>query len=151
MSNKVFFRILITALLLVLIFQNCPVQAQQNLEDYKGDGLYRLSNTHSGNKVRTLFYNYGLVADIGEVSGEWPIGTGNYYVGDVLPLVGVEFVHPVGDTLRSVVNSFGPRAGNEFGTDGRFWGFEPLPGFAATLSPDPDIPPRVAMSHDPNT
>jgi hypothetical protein len=102
----------------------------------------------SGNKVRTIFYNYGLVGDIGEISGEWPIGTGNEYVGDVSPLVGVEFVHPRGDTLHSVVTSDGPR-GNGDGQGGKYWGFEPLAGFAAM--PGGDVKCKVALSNQPDT
>lgn len=107
----------------------CPCLRAQT-EEFKGARIHRYSNIMSGNKVQTIFYNYGLVGDLGEISGEWPIGTGNEYVGDVSPLVGVEFVHPRGDTLHSVVTSDGPR-GNADGQGGKYWGFEPLPGFAA--------------------
>jgi hypothetical protein len=117
---------------------------------YKGDRLNRAKNTMSGNLVRTVFYNYGLVGNTGEISGEWPIGTGNEYVGDVSPLVGVEFVHPSGDTLRSVITADGPR-GNPDGPPGggAFWGFEALPGFNASTVVGFD--PLVAMSNQPNT
>lgn len=114
--------------------------------NYRGNTLYRAKNIMSGNLVRTTFYNYGLVGNIGEISGEWPIGTGNEYVGDVSPLVGVEFIHPSGDTMRAVCTSDGPR-GNSDGPPGGgvFWGFEPLKGFASppTIGQDP----QVAMSN----
>jgi hypothetical protein len=104
----------------------------------------------SGNLVRSTYYNYGLVGNIGEISGEWPIGTGDEYVGDVSPLVGVEFIHPSGDTLVSVCTSDGPR-GNSDGPPGggAFWGFEPLKGFAAPPAIGQD--PLVAMSNQPGT
>ncbi|MBU1882309.1 hypothetical protein KKA08_09740, partial [bacterium] len=76
--------------------------AAAQISQYKGNVVYRRSNIHSGNKVRTIFYNYGLVGNVNEISCEWPIGTGNEYVGDVTPLVSIEFVHPNGDTLHSV-------------------------------------------------
>ncbi len=128
----------------------CSAFAQLRVEDYKGNALYRARNVMSGNLVRTTFYNYGLVGNIGEISGEWPIGTGDEYVGDVSPLVGVEFVHPSGDTLHSVTTSDGPR-GNPDGPPGggTFWGFEPLPGFAA--APNVGEDPKVAMSNQHNT
>ncbi len=124
--------------------------AQSRVEDYKGNALYRARNVMSGNLVRTTFYNYGLVGNIGEISGEWPIGTGNEYVGDVSPLVGVEFVHPSGDTLHSVATSDGPRQ-NPDGPPGggTFWGFEPLQGFAAPPNVGED--PKVAMSNQRST
>ncbi|MBU1706457.1 hypothetical protein KKB28_00910 [bacterium] len=132
-------------LLIVTLLSPC-LFAQ--LAYYKGNRSYRYSNVMSGNKVRTIFYNYGLAGDIGEISGEWPIGTGNEYVGDVSPLVAVEFVHPRGDTLHSVITSDGPR-GNGDGQGINFWGFEPLPGFAA--EPIGEDPGRVAVSNQPNT
>lgn len=139
-----------TVLLLncLVVFAVCA-QAQR-IEDYKGNPLYRSSNYMSGNLVRTVFYNYGLVGNLDEISGEWPIGTGNEYVGDVSPLVAIQFVHPSGDTLVSVTTSDGPRGfpdGPPGG--GAFWGFEPLMGFAAAAVADED--PRVAVSNQPST
>ena len=123
--------------------------AQTEIEYYKGSTLNRAKNVMSGNLVRSTFYNYGLVGNIGEISGEWPIGTGNEYVGDVSPLVGVEFIHPSGDTLRSVATSDGPRGNPDGASVGRFWGFEPLPGFAAPPAIGED--PKVAMSNQRDT
>ena len=118
--------------------------------NYRGNPLYRAKNVMSGNLVRSTYYNYGLVGNIGEISGEWPIGTGNEYVGDVSPLVGVEFIHPSGDTLQAVCTADGPR-GNPDGPPGggAFWGFEPLKGFAAPPAIGED--PLVAMSNQPST
>lgn len=143
MRRLLFFSLLL--LFAIYLFSPC-VSAQET--SYKGDKNNRCSNHMSGNKVRTIFYNYGLVGDIGEISGEWPIGTGNEYVGDVSPLVGVEFVHPRGDTLHSVVTSDGPR-GNGDGQGGKYWGFEPLAGFAAM--PGGDVKCKVALSNQPDT
>ncbi len=107
----------------------------------QGDPGWRRKNLHSGNKVGTIFYNFGLVANPGEPSGEWPIGTGNYYVGDVTPMIAVEFENDIGETVQSVITSDGPRGNSDGPGGGVFWGFEPVPGF---LSEGQD---RVAMSH----
>lgn len=133
--------------LLFLLVMAAAATAQT---EYKGNALNRSKNFMSGNLVRTVYYNYGLMGNIGEISGEWPAGTGDEYVGDVSPLVGVEFIHPNGDTLHSVTTSDGPR-GNPDGPPGggRFWGFEPLPGFAATPLAGED--PQVAISNDTST
>lgn len=111
----------------------------------KGDSTWRRKGTHNGNKVATVFYNFGLVADVNEISGEWPKGTGNYYIGDVTPLVGVQFVNALGDTVHSVATCDGPRGNSDGPGGGIFWGFEPVPGFVdeAQLG--------VAMSHLPDT
>lgn len=115
-----------------------------------GDPLFRAKNVHNANQVRTTFYNYGLIGNIGEISFEWPQGTGNEYMGDFTPLWGTEFIHPNGDTLHSVTTSDGPR-GNPDGPPGGglFWGFEPLPDYFAVPPPDPDR--MVAMSDQPDT
>ncbi len=121
-----------------------------SMRNYRGNRLNRAKNVMSGNLVRTTYYNYGLVGNIGEISGEWPIGTGNEYVGDVSPLVGVEFVHPSGELIRSVCTSDGPRASPDGPPGGgTFWGFEPLKGFAAPPVAGQD--PKVAMSNQPDT
>ena len=118
----------------------------QQVQRYKGDALYRYRGYHNGNKVGSVFYNFGLIGNIGELSGEWPIGTGDEYIGDVTPIVALEFAHPNGDTLHSSITCDGPR-GNTDGTTqgGSAWVFEPLPGFAA--APLPGAKGRVAMSH----
>ncbi len=133
----------------VVLILGVTALAFGQLEDYHGDPLFRYQNIHSGNKVRTIFYNYGLVGNVGEISGEWPLGTGNEYVGDVTPLVAIEFVHPSGDTLQSVITCLSPRQSPEYGETGSFWGFEPLPGFAAP--PVPGEIGLVAMSNQRNT
>ncbi len=134
----------------VICLVGIAAAAWGQLERYKGNTLYRAKNTMSGNLVRSVFYNYGLVGNIGEISGEWPIGTGNEYVGDVSPLVAIEFVHPSGDTLRSVITSDGPR-GNSDGPPGggAFYGFEPLPDFSAPPLGEAD--PLVAVSNQKRT
>lgn len=118
------------------------------LEQYKGNSINRYQNHHTGNKVGTIFYNYGLVANVNEQSCEWPLGTGDEYVGDVTPLVGIEFVHPNGDTLHSIITCSSPRQSPEY-IQGQFSGFEPLPDFAAL--PIPGEIGQVAMSYQPET
>ena len=142
-SNR--FNLLLSLLLtgsVSLVFAN-------DITDLQGDPNCRRSNTHSGNKVRTIFYNYGLVADLGEPSFEWPIGTGNEYVGDISILVGVEYYDEVTDTtVISVVHSDNP-GHHPLDSDPEnpsiFWGFEPLCGFARS---DTNL---VGMSHQPWT
>ena len=47
----------------------------------KGNSLARAKNDHSGNKIRTTFYNYGLVGrwsnEPEDIGGEWPINSGH--------------------------------------------------------------------------
>ncbi|MBT4282092.1 MAG: hypothetical protein HOD98_02220, partial [Candidatus Marinimicrobia bacterium] len=79
-----------TSLLIILffLFSNQLLLAQ-------GSELARAKNDHSGNKVRTTYYNYGLVgrwmSEPEDIGGEWPINSGHEYIGDVGHMVGAEF------------------------------------------------------------
>jgi len=90
---------------------------------------------HKGNRVAISFYNDGQVSGFTsgiDIRGEWPRGSGENYIGDCIPLIGMEFVRILGDTLHSVTISRGPRKGqaNEKNKiDGHNWAFNPLPGF----------------------
>lgn len=121
----------------------------------------RKKGVHSGNQVRTTFFNYGLIGRIStaeDFGGEWPINSGHEYIGDVSVLVGAEIsiIIRVIDTIigtdtlyrdsttiiHSVEVSDGPRGNNEYSPDGTaFWGWEPIPGYA---NPDTDL---IAMSY----
>ena len=109
----------------------------------KGNSLARANNDHSGNKIRTTFYNYGLVgrwtSEPEDIGGEWPINSGHEYIGDVGHMVGTEFVNLDNIKKKSVITIDSPR-GSEFNLD-THWGWEPLPGYS-----NPDTP-LVAMSH----
>ena len=140
-------RFLVTSLLLVL-FAGSSAATAQSLKDYKGNYLNRGRNVMSGNKVRTTFYNYGFIGRASgttEPSAEWPNGTGNNYVGDVSPMVAVEYLHPSGDTIHTVIACDSPRGATDTNTDGTYADFEPLPGFNAPALPD-EVP-LVAMSN----
>jgi len=81
--------VIISVLIIIFLSQ---ILAGQDTEPL-GSRIYRKEGIHDGNKVRTIFENYGLVA--GDITGsspegEWPRGSGNSYVGDVSPLLGVE-------------------------------------------------------------
>ncbi|MCB2210637.1 hypothetical protein KQI52_00830 [bacterium] len=145
---------LVTGLLLLFVLAILPVSLAQVPPQYKGNRLYSYENIHSGNKVRTIFYNYGLVGNLSEISGEWPLGTGNEYVGDVTICVGVEYTHPSNDIIHSVVTCRSPRGTDDVSPNGVHWGFEALPGFGAPpdqASDDPGEAGLVAMSHQPET
>lgn len=108
---------------------------------------------HTGNRVGITFYNDGQIAGINtgiDIRGEWPLGSGENYIGDCIPLIGVEFINNRNntDTLQSVVISRGPRRGQfeeKSPVDGHFWGWNPVPGFR---NPNEK---GVAMSHLPKT
>ncbi len=157
---KTYIRFMLSAMVLVT-----TVWGAQN--PYEGRGSYyeRRKGVHSGNRVRTTFFNYGLIGRISpaeDYGGEWPINSGHEYIGDVSIMVGAEVPITVrvidtiigNDTLyrdsivyiHSVEVADGPRGNNEYSPDGTtFWGWEPIPGYA---NPDTDL---IAMSHIPES
>jgi hypothetical protein len=120
-----------------------------------------------GNDIAFTFFNTGLLGGLGEVRANWPKGVPETYIGDVLPIIAVEFPVrlPNGrDTmLVNTITVRGPRAGIESegppGQPGVFWGFEPKPGFAANEFLEPgcaaaagdNLNERPAISTDPCT
>lgn len=136
---------------------------------YWSDRAYEKKAIMDGNEVGITFFNFGLLAGSGELRGNWPLGSDDFYVGDVLPIVAAEVPVPVDDNgdgiadrtelVRHVVSTRGP--GNRgISQDPQnvsiAWTFEPKPGFASDRpiqQPDGTSAPndRVALSNDPET
>lgn len=114
-----------------------------------GDPNLLSTGLHTGNRIGISFHNDGQIAGflVGvDIRGEWPYGSGENYIGDCIPLIGVEFTNDLGETLHSVIISRGPRshqAEERHPFIGYFWGWNPIPGFR-----NPDYE-SVAMSHLP--
>ena len=112
-----------------------------------------------GNEVAITYFNYGLLGGVGEVRGNWPKGSDDFYVGDVLPLVAAEIpgvFNDDGTPVVHVVSTRGP--GNrginaEPGNASNAWTFEPKPGFASNRIIERTGEPndRVALSIAPET
>ena len=125
----------------------------------RGDIKARRVGTHDGNLVHTVFTNYGVIAQPGNLTprGAWK-GDNNGYVGDVSPLVGLllpPYIYndTTGithiDTFHTVIITPVDRPGGGKGPGSKFWGFEPIGGF---FNPAVDKLGRgVAMSHQPDT
>ncbi len=113
---------------------------------------YRRFGVHRGNLVKTVFGNWGVVAQPADKGprAAW-INDNNGYVGDVSPMIGVEVnsVDENGDpvTFHSVIVSPVDRptlGGAEQGPDGKQWGLEPVKGYYnSTLI---ESQQRIAMS-----
>jgi hypothetical protein len=122
-----------------------------NILAQHGDSRLLRNGQHTGNKVGISFHNDGAIAGTiagVDIRGEWPLGSGFYYIGDLTPLIGVEFVNNQDLTKHSVTISRGPRKGqsNEKSpVDGHFWGFNPVPGYFNVSQQS------IAMSHLPGS
>jgi hypothetical protein len=132
-------------IILVLASFNFELLAQ------RGDAKLLRMGKHTGNRIGISYYNDGQIAGFNQgldIRGEWPLGSGENYIGDCIPLIGVEFINKRGDTLNSVIISRGPRRGQSderHPTKPQFWGWNPVPGF---LNPNAET---VAMSHLPDS
>lgn len=140
-------KILKNILFLVLIaFWSVPAQVDQ-----RSDPTLLKKGFHTGNRVGISFENDGAIAgyNLGlDIRGEWPLGSGENYIGDMTPLVGIEFTNKFGKILHNVTITRGPRTGQGSKTDpltGQFRGWNPVPGYVNANGQTP------AMSHLPNS
>ncbi|HOJ05199.1 MAG TPA: hypothetical protein PK916_14460 [Bacteroidota bacterium] len=92
---------------------------------------YRRSNVMAGNRVKTVFGNWGVIGQpaTGGPRGSW-IYDNNGYLGDVSPLVGAEVTFD-GKTWNSVVTTpvDRPTRRRDESPAGIPWGFEPVSGY----------------------
>lgn len=128
----------------------------------RGTYTERKVGVHRGNRVSTIFSNYGV---IGQPGSQGPMvawkDERNGYVGDVSIVVGMQlpyadylkngFKDGVIDTIHSVVICPVDRPGGfDYSPDQSVhWGFEPIPGFSNPSVDELDM--GVAMSHQPET
>jgi hypothetical protein len=127
----------------------------------RGTPNFRKVGVHRGNQVRTVFSNYGVIAQPGNEGprGAWKYDA-NGYVGDVSPLVGLRLpvrdyrkgsipLDGIPDTIYTVVITPVDRPGGGESGGGKSYTFEPIPGFTG---PDlGEVGKGVAMSHQPET
>lgn len=122
---------------------------------YWGSRDNEKKNIHDGNQIAITFFNTGLWAGVGETRGNWPKGSRDFYIGDVVPVIVAEVpVDLDGDSVvdTNVVKALTPRhprsgSNNDPENSGVFWGLEAMGGFAND-SEDNESP---AISTDPNT
>jgi len=109
----------------------------------------RKYNIHDGNKILTIFFNYG---DIGEWqgvsrirSGIYPKGSGHSYFAEFSPIVGGEVTDANGNVIHIFTDGLGSTTQMDLSPEGKPWRFEPLPGYA---NPNQD---KIAMNDDQTT
>ncbi|MBN2007926.1 hypothetical protein JW960_01125 [candidate division KSB1 bacterium] len=129
--------------------------SQTKVDELHGDELYSYRNSHSGNMIRTTFYNEGYVGHRTSINpddiGEWPINSGHNYIN----LISYMLLSEVKDT-EGIIRHISSEAngihtggsGDSSGDtreDGSWQCLAPLPGFAN------EEMQRAAMSHQPET
>lgn len=145
---------------LALLFVSVPSAAQE-LEpvvppELRGKIDFERMGTHDANRLRTRFFNYGMVGDF-EVnpdlsvfhSVEVPKGTGLNYSDGITPFVLAKVTQEGGLPAYIMETGFRERQGRSPHTD-RIMRFEPRPGY---VEEDPTINKgrAIAISNDPRT
>lgn len=141
----------ITLLILILIlFISWNAEFGMSQTHSHGQPSEVRSGLHSGNQIKTTFYNTGFFGrkedSPNDFGGEWPKNSGHIYVGDACTIVGT-FIDTLGTNGQPIViTPDGPQKGlgaarrGEIGPNGQWFTWMPLPGYA-----NPDSK-KVAMT-----
>ncbi len=147
---------------IILVFSSLN-QAQQYYDlvplDQRGDEDYVRQGTHDANRIRTLYYNYGMVGDYQTNpdytifhSMEWPKGSLENYSDGVTPFVLAKLQQFINGQFQDFyIMETGYRERQETNPNtGRVQRYNPRPGF---LQLDPTINKgrSPAVSYDPRT
>lgn len=123
---------MIRMLLIAIIVQIGNVSAQTSAPTLRKIGFL------TGNRIGLSAYNDGAISGFQQgidLRGEWPLGSGENYIGDITPCIGLELPikdyngDGIADSVHSVIISRGPRYGQgeeRNPTLGYFWGFNPV-------------------------
>ncbi len=147
-----------TALLCLLAAAQlaAAVSAQTPLRDERGSRAAERKTILAANRVGLTVFNYGLSGGVGEVRGNWPAGSDDFYVGDLMFLVGA--LVPTDDQGFQPIVAAPRGPGNRgipFNPDNpaEAWTWEAVPGYAADgvnpLTGQPET--RPARSDAPET
>lgn len=127
--------------------------------DERGSEDYVRQGTHDANRIRTMYYNYGMVGDYQTNpdytifhSMEWPKGSLECYSDGVTPFVLAKLRESVNGQLQDFyIMETGYRERQETNPKtGRIQRFNPRPGYLQ-LNPDINKGRSPAVSHDPRT
>ena len=147
-------KVVILTMTLLIWVLSLPVFAQ--LETLHGDERYSMKGIHSGNQIRTAFWNDGMVgrrySDPDSYLGEWPINSGNTYINQQIIFICAE-VKDRDNVIRHIASEGnGCTSGNSGNADsgdsgpaGEWYTMCPLPGFAD------ETVREIAMSHKTET
>jgi hypothetical protein len=151
------------SLLTILIFVLAANIRAQFLDpvpiDQRGNEDYVRQGTHDANRIRTMFYNYGMAGDYQTTpdytifhSMEWPKGSLECYSDGVTPFVLAKLKESINGQLQDFyIMETGYRERQETNpTTGRLQRFNPRPGFLQ-LDPQINIGRSPAVSYDPRT
>ena len=110
---------------------------------YRADSLgnyrYRRQGIMVGNRINTLYYNYG---EIGywefAPSVEWPAGSGHNYLDGTAVLIGARVTTRSGQRITPLISAYREQY-SEDPVTGVPWGLEPVPGYANPSGTSPAV------------
>jgi hypothetical protein len=110
--------------------QLIPDNIQRFQNDSKGDIQNRRQDIFSGNRVRSIYYNTGEIAQWPYApSMEWPKGSGHEYVDGLTFMVGAHMKAPgSGQNIHLLETQYREEMSKDPVT-GQIWGFEPIAGY----------------------
>jgi hypothetical protein len=113
-----------------ILLSQLPENIQRYRADNQGDVKNRRQGVLDGNRVRTIYYNTGEVAQWPYApSGEWPKGSGHQYLDGVTVLIAAEVTAPGnGQTVHLLEAEYREEMPKDPVT-GQIWGLEPVPGY----------------------
>ncbi len=147
----------------VVILFISPMSYAQYLDlvpiEWRGNEDYVRQGNHDANRIRTMFYNYGMVGDYQTTpnynifhSMEWPKGSLECYSDGVTPFVLSKLQQNVNSQLQDFyIMETGYRERQETNpTTGRVQRYNPRPGYLQ-LDPTINTGRSPAVSYDPRT
>lgn len=150
---------IIVIIIAVLLSTSNMIRAQVVPDSLRGKIDAERQGIHDANKIRTLFYNFGMVGDYPPDplrvdysifhSVEVPKGSGENYSDGTTPFVLAKVTQTTGSPAYIMETGYRERQGTS-PISNKTMRFEPRPGY---FQPDPNINKArsVALSNDPRT
>ena len=85
-----------------------PAAAQSSLRAERGSRAAERKALLDANRVALTVFNTGLPGGVGEIRGNWPLGSSDFYLGDRMLVVAAEVVDDAGQTVPVVSVPRGP-------------------------------------------
>ncbi len=132
--------VVLNLFLATIVYCQVPDSIQRYRNDNHGNYANRRMGTMVGNRINTIFFNYGEIGyweDFPTV--EWPAGSGHNYLDGYTFMVAAEVTAP-GDT--QIIHPLETAYREQYSADpvtGTPWGFEPIAGYSNPSSTSPAI------------
>ena len=144
MKGKFFTILLFLSLLSNLMFAQIDIgniDPRINLyrDEPLGNSQYEREGVMVGNRINTLFYNYGEVGYWQFApSVEWPAGTGHNNLDGTAVLISARVTTPTGYRVNPLITRYREYDSQDPVT-GVHWGLEPVPGYQNPQSKSPAV------------